>query len=429
MLTAFFGCLFGLLLSGVWIGAALGITAIVIMGFWGGGVAALGSAAWNSLDRYSLCALPGFIFMGQIILASGLGVRIYDSVMPLIARLPGKLLHSNILISAMFAAVLGSSTANAAIVGSVAIPELRKRKYDERLLLGTVCMGGTLGLMIPPSNGFILYGIMADTSIAALFAAGTVPGILLTFFYMAYVGIKGKLTPGIAPAEETRMAWRKTFLSLLQMWPLGVLMFACVGTIYIGFCTPVEGAGIGAFASMIVGRIFGQLGWRQVKIALTQTTEITSMLFFLVLGAMLMSDAIAAVGLPRAIVAWIGSLQLSPISITILMLLMYLVMGCFIDGISMLVATMPFVAPIIGTLGIDPIWFGVCLILVIEIGQVTPPVGLNLFVVRGIGGQDTSLADIFIGAFPLILVALGVLVILVVFPKITVFLPLLLGLA
>lgn len=429
MLMAFLGCLFGLLLSGLWIGAALGITAIVIMEFWGGGVVTLGSAAWNSLGRYSLCALPGFIFMGQIILASGLGVRIYDSVLPLIARFPGKLLHSNILISAMFAAVLGSSTANAAIVGSVAIPELRKRKYDEKLLLGTVCMGGTLGLMIPPSNGFILYGIMADTSIAALFAAGTIPGILLTLSYMSYIGIKGKLTPSIAPAEEKRLPWRETFLSLLQIWPLGVLMFACVGTIYIGFCTPVEGAGIGAFASIIVGRIFGQLGWRQVKIALTQTTEISAMLFFLVLGAMLMSDAIAAVGLPKGIVEWIGSLQLSSISIIILILTMYLVMGCFIDGISMLVATMPFVVPIINTLGVDPIWFGVCLILVIEIGQVTPPVGLNLFVVRGIGGQDTSLSDIFVGAFPLILMALGVLAILALFPKITGFLPILLGLA
>ena len=246
---------------------------------------------------------------------------------------------------------------------------------------------------------------------------------------MSYIGIKGKLTPSIAPAEEKRLPWRETFLSLLQIWPLGVLMFACVGTIYIGFCTPVEGAGIGAFASIIVGRIFGQLGWQQVKIALTQTTEISAMLFFLVLGAMLMSDAIAAVGLPKGIVEWIGSLQLSSISIIILILTMYLVMGCFIDGISMLVATMPFVVPIINTLGVDPIWFGVCLILVIEIGQVTPPVGLNLFVVRGIGGQDTSLSDIFVGAFPLILMALGVLAILALFPKITGFLPILLGLA
>jgi tripartite ATP-independent transporter DctM subunit len=269
---------------------------------------------------------------------------------------------------------------------------------------------------------------MSNTSIAALFAAGTIPGILLALMYMLYIGIKGKMTPGIAPADEKRLPWKDTLLSLLRIWPLAVLMFACVGTIYIGFCTAVEGAGIGAFASIIVGRIFGKLGWREIKIALAQTAETTSMLFFLVLGAMLMSDAIAAVGLPKAIVAWIGDLALSPVWIILLLYVMYLIMGCFLDGMSMLVATMPFVVPILNALGIDLIWFGVCLILLVEIGQVTPPVGLNLFVVRGISGADSSLADIFIGSLPMLLVALGVLAILTIFPKICVFLPALLGL-
>jgi C4-dicarboxylate transporter DctM subunit len=428
MFTTFFTCLFGLLLSGVWIGAALSVTAIVIILFWGGGIDAIGSSAWNSLNRYSLCALPGFIFMGQVILSSGLGTRIYDSVQPLISRLPGKLLHSNILISAMFAAVLGASTANTAIVGSVAIPELRKRKYDEKLTLGTICMGGTLGLMIPPSNGYILYGIMANSSIAALFAAGTIPGIMLALGYMTYIAVKGRLTPGIAPVEEERLPWRATLLSLLQLWPLIILMFACVGTIYIGFCTPVEGAGIGAFTSIIIGRLFGTLNWKEVKTALSKTVEISSMLFFLVLSAMLLSDAISAIGIPRSIVLSIGNLGLPPTLIVVLILLMYLIMGCFVDGISMLLATMPFVVPIIQTLNVHPIWFGVVLILVIEIGQVTPPVGLNLFVVRGIGGPETSLSNIFLGTFPFVMVALVVLVILTVFPGITTVLPVLLGL-
>lgn len=428
MFTAFFTCLFGLLLSGLWIGAALSITAIMIMLFWGGGVDAIGSSVWNSLNRYSLCALPGFIFMGQVILTSGLSTRMYNSVQPFISRFPGKLLQSNILLSAMFAAVLGASTANTAVVGSVAIPELRKRKYDEKLILGTVCMGGTLGLMIPPSNGYILYGVMANSSIAALFAAGTIPGIMLALGYMLYIAVKAKLTPGIAPEEEERLPWGATVASLLQLWPLIILMFACVGTIYIGFCTPVEGAGIGAFASIIIGRLFGTLNWQKVKTALTQTVEISSMLFFLILSAMLLSDAISAIGIPRSIVLIIGDLGFSPALITVLILLMYLIMGCFLDGISMLLATMPFVVPIIQTHNIDPIWFGVVLILVIEIGQVTPPVGLNLFVVRGISGPETSLSDIFLGTLPFVIVALIVLVILMVFPQITTVLPVLLGL-
>lgn len=361
--------------------------------------------------------------MGQIILASGLAIRIYDSVLPLMARLPGKLLHSNILISAMFAAVLGSSTANAAVVGSVAIPELRKRKYNERLLLGTVCAGGTLGLMIPPSNGFILYGVMADTSIAALFAAGTIPGILMALLFMTYIGIKGKLSPNIAPIEEKHLPLKTTLLSLLRIWPLAIIMFACVGTIYIGFCTPVEGAGIGAFASIIMGYLFGTLGWQQIRAALIQTTEIVAMLFFLVLGAMLVSVSISEIGLPRAIVLGIGGLPLSVIQIVLLMFLMYIIMGCFIDGISMLVATMPFVVPIIASLGLDFVWFGVALILVVEIGQITPPVGLNLFVTRGIAGPDTVLSDIFLGAFPLVMIQVVVLVLITGFPEIPTFFP------
>jgi tripartite ATP-independent transporter DctM subunit len=428
MLAAFLGTLFGLLLAGAWIGAALGITAIVIMEFWGGGVVVLGSAAWSSLSLYSLCALPGFIFMGQIILVSGLAVRIYDSVLPLMARFPGKLLNSNILICAMFAAVLGSSTANAAVVGSVAIPELRKRKYDEKLLLGTICIGGTLGILIPPSNAFILYGVLANTSIAALFAAGTIPGIMMALLFMTCIGIIGKITPNIAPVEEERLSPKATLLSLLRIWPLVILMFACVGTIYIGFCTPVEGAGIGAFAAILMGWIFGNLGWPQIKAALVRTTEITSMLFFLVLGAMLMSVALSSVGVPRAIVLGIAGLPLSAMHIVLLIFLMYLVMGCFVDGISMLVATMPFVVPIITSLGVDPIWFGVALIMVVEIGQVTPPVGLNLFVVQGIGGPGTALADIFLGALPFLMITLAVLGIVSVFPDITTFLPSILGL-
>lgn len=428
MLGAFLGSFFGLILSGVWIGVALGITAIVIIQIWGGGIAVLGSVAWSALDIYSLAALPGFIFMGQVLLVSGLGVRIYDSVLPLMARLPGKLLHSNIFISAMFAAILGSSTANAAIVGSVAIPELRKKNYDEKLVLGTICIGGTLGLMIPPSNGFILYGVMADTSIAALFAAGTIPGMIMASLYMCYIAIKGKMKPSIAPGEEQRVPIKTTLLSLLRIWPLAILMFACIGTVYIGFCTPVEGAGIGAFTSIIVGRQFGSLGFKEIKEALIQTTEISSMLFLLVLGAMLLSVAISSLGLPRYIVLSIGKLPLSALNIVLILFFMYLVMGCFIDGISMLLATMPFVVPIISSLGVDFIWFGVALILIVEIGQVTPPVGLNLFVVQGIGGPDTSLSDIFLGTLPFVMLNIFVLVLITVFPEITHFLPRILGL-
>jgi tripartite ATP-independent transporter DctM subunit len=285
MWSALFGTLFGLLASGVWIGVVLGMTGIIIMQFWVGGTAILTGAVWNSLNIYSLCTLPGFIFVGQIVLVSGLSIRIYDAVEPLMARLPGKLLVSNILLSAMFAAVLGVSTANTAIVGSVAIPELRRRKYDERLILGTVCTGGTLGLLIPPSAALIVYGVAADTSIAALFAAGTIPGIIMAFLFMTYIVIRGKITPSIAPVEEKVLPFKATLLSVARIWPLLFLMFACVGPMYLGWATPVESAGIAAFSAMILGRIFGKLNWQTIYLSLKNTTLISAMIFLLILGA------------------------------------------------------------------------------------------------------------------------------------------------
>jgi C4-dicarboxylate transporter, DctM subunit len=324
--------------------------------------------------------------------------------------------------------VLGSSTANAAVVGGVAIPELRRRKYDERLTLGTVCAGGTLALLIPPSNGFIIYGVMADTSIAALFAAGTIPGLITALLFMTYIGVKAKITPEIAPAEEEGLPFKETLLSLFKIWPLVIIMFSCVGTIYLGWATPVEGAGVGAITSIIVGRLFGKLEWQQIKTALIETTEISAMIFFLILGAMLMSVCISELGVPRAIVHAIGELSLSPLQIVGLIFIMYLIMGCFLDGISMMLVTLPFVVPIIAKIGVDFIWFGVVLVIVVEIGQITPPVGLNLFVTRGVAGPQTSLSDIFMGSLPLVIMQLVVVAIITIFPWLTTVLPGLLGL-
>lgn len=428
MWTALFGSLFALLLSGVWIGAALGITAIIVLHFWGVGINLLGSAVWDAVNIYALTTLPGFIFMGQVIEASGISGRIYENVSPLMARLPGKLLQSNILISAMFAAVLGSSSANAAIVGSVAIPELRKRKYDEQLLLGSVCVGGTLGLLIPPSGAFIIYGVMANASIAALFAAGTIPGILLAMGFMLYIGIKGILTPTIAPAGEKGLPFKATSLALIRVWPLVVLMVICILPIYLGLCTPVEGAGMGSVGAIIIGRVFGKLDWRAIKVCLSKATETSVIIFFLIIGASLLSVSASTIGLPRAIIEWVKDLPLSPVAILILIYVMYIVMGCFLDGISMMLVTLPFIVPVITSLGFDPVWFGVQTVLVIEIGLVTPPVGLNLFVVQGIAGSETSLADIFKGSFPFLVITFAMMILLTVFPKIATLLPQLIGL-
>jgi len=428
MWLALFGSLFGLLLSGVWIGAALGITAMIIAHFWGPGIGILASAAWNSINIYSLTTLPGFIFMGYVIEESGISGRIYDSASPLMARFPGKLLHSNILVSAMFAAVLGSSSSNAAVVGSVAIPELRKRKYDERLVLGSIAVAGTLGLLIPPSGAFIIYGVMAQESIAALFAAGTLPGILLALAFMSYIAIKAILTPGVTPAEEKPLPLKATLLSFIRVWPLVLLMIVAIAPIYAGWATPVEGAGIGSLAAIIIGIVFGKLDWQRIKATVVKATETSAMIFFLVIGAMLLATSIATIGAPRALVLWVGGLPLSPTVIMLIIYLLYIIMGCFLDGISMMLVTLPFIVPVVSNLGFDLLWFGVVLVLVIEIGLVTPPVGLNLYVIQGIGGPKTTLTDIFMGSLPFLVITLCVTLLVTAFPQITTFFPHAIGL-
>ncbi len=425
--VAMLGTLFTLLLAGAWIGVALGVSGIVIMEIWGGGVKLLASVLWSSLDIYGLTAIPAFLFMGEIILHAGLAAKMYDSISPLMARLPGKLLQSNIFLCAMFAAVFGSSTACAAAVGSISIPELRKRNYNNRLLLGTVCVGGTLALMIPPSGQFILYGAIAQVSVGALFAAGTIPGALLAMLFMIYLTIQSWLTPQIAPADEKGLPLKETFKSILGLWPLVILMVLCVGPIYAGLATATESAGIGAVASIIVGSTVGTLKLKDIWEAVKETGRITSMLFFIMLGAMIMSIAVSTLGLPRQLIEWVGSLPVSSAVVLIGIYILYIILGCFFDGISMMLMTLPFVYPIVLGMGFDAIWFGVLLVLVIEIALVTPPVGMNLFVIQGVSGPNTSISDVFMGSFPFLVCCCMMLAIISFFPEVVNWFPRLLG--
>jgi tripartite ATP-independent transporter DctM subunit len=328
----------------------------------------------------------------------------------------------------MFAAVLGSSSGNSAVVGSVAIPELRRRKYDEKLLLGSVATAGTLGMLIPPSGAFIVYGALTNVSIASLFAAGTIPGILMAIGFFGYIVIHGMINPNIAPAEEKPLPLKETLVKLVHVWPLFLLMLLCTGPIYVGWCTAPEGAGIGALGALIIGKIFGDLNWQKLKNAMNNTLEVTAMIYFLVIGAMIMSASVTTIGAPRVVVQMVGNLPWSPMVIMICIFIFYVIMGCILDGISMMLVTMPFMAPVVSSLGFDLLWFGVLFIMVSEIGMVTPPVGLNLFVVQGIAGPKTSLLDVFMGSFPFVVIAAITMVIATIFPQIVTLLPRLIGL-
>ena len=415
--------LFTLLFLGAWIGVALGVAGIIIMEIWGGGIALLGGVLWSSLNIYGLTAVPGFVFVGEVILRSGLSAIAFQCISPFAARLPGKLLQVNIVLCTIFAAVFGSSTACAAAVGSIVIPELRKRKYNEELILGTLCVAGTLAFMIPPSSQFVLYGSLVNVSIGALFAAGVVPGVMMSLLFMSYLGIKSHLSPNIVPAEEVTVPLKDALLPLLKLWPLVLIMASCVGPIYLGLATPTESAGIGAIAAILIGMMFGKLQWKSLWQCVMDTSKVTCMLFFIIIGAMTMSTAISQLGLPRQVIEWIGTLPVSPVVILAAIYALYIMLGCLFDGISMMVMTLPFVYPIVLHLGYDAIWFGVMMCLLIEIAMVTPPVGMNLFIVQAVAGDKTTVAQIFNGSVPFLVCALIVLAIITFFPSTVTWLP------
>ena len=415
--------LFALLLVGAWIGVALGITGLIIMFIWGGGLSLLGGVLWSSLNLYGLTAVPAFCFVGEVILRSGLSAMAFECISPLAARLPGKLLQVNIVLCTIFAAVFGSSTACAAAVGSIVFPELRQRKYNEELILGTICVAGTLAFMIPPSSQFVLYGSLVNVSIGALFAAGVIPGLMMSLLFMTYLGVKARVSPEIVPSEEKLLPLKESLLSLLRLWPLALIMIACVGPIYAGLATPTESAGIGAVASIIIAFFFGKLQLKSLWQCVKETTKVTCMLFFIIIGAMTMSTAISQLGLPRQVIEWIGSLTVPPVVIMAAIYLLYIILGCLFDGISMMVMTLPFVFPIVLHLGYDAIWFGVMMCLLIEIGMVTPPVGMNLFMVQAVAGENTTIGQIFRGSIPFLVCSLIVLIIITFVPATVTWLP------
>ncbi len=424
--------LFGLLFMGAWIGVALGMTAFIIMYFWGGGIQLMGGQMWESLNMYGLTAVPAFMFMGEVILRSGLSERAYACIAPLAARLPGKLLQVNIIMCTIFAAVFGSSTACAAAVGSVAIPELRRRKYNDNLILGSICVAGTLAFMIPPSSQFVLYGTIVGVSIADMFAAGVAPGLLMGALFMGYLAVKAKISPEIAPDDEKPQTWGASIKAAFGLWPIVFIMVAAVGPIYAGWCTTTESAGVGALASIIIGAAFGKLRWKEAWVSVKETTRITCMLFFIIIGAMALATVVSSLGMARHTIDYINSLGLSKFWMLVIIYALYMFLGCLFDGISMMLMTLPFIFPITEAMGFDAVWFGVMLCLVIEVAMITPPVGMNLYVIMSVAGKDAegrqaSVWDIFNGSLPFMICSLIVLAVITIWPGFVTYLPSLLS--
>lgn len=421
------GILFTVAFAGVWLGVALAFAGFIMFEFPGGGVGHLvAPSVWGGLNMYTLAAVTCFLLMGQIIIRSGVSARLYGNLSLVVGRLRGGLLHTNIMLCALFSAIFGSSAATAAAVGSIAIPELRHRGYDDRLLLGSITAGGALGIMIPPSGSLIIYGSYAEVSIRALFAGGIIPGIGLALLFMIYIGVRCLVTPKLA-RSEVKLPWKQMLLGALGVWPLVILIAVVLVPILCGWCTATESAGIGVFGALIMGLLFGKLGFKELREAVSETAKICGMLYLLVGGAMILANAVGMLGLPRHLVLTVGSLDMPNWAIMIGIMILYLGLGCIFDGISFMVTTLPFVIPLVMELGYDLVWFGIFLNLLIQIGQLTPPVGVNLYVVQAIAGKGTSIRQIVLSCLPYILIMILAMLLLLVHHPIATWLPTLIG--
>jgi tripartite ATP-independent transporter DctM subunit len=412
------------LAGGAAIGASLGLTGLLIIQLYlHGTIQIAAQVTWNVLTSFALSAVPMFVLLGEILVESGLSQRIYGSIAPLFERIPGKLLHTNIAVCTLFGAVSGSSTATAAAVGSVSYPELCRRGYDKRAVVASLAAGGTLGLLIPPSLSLLIYGAWQEVSIGRLFLAGILPGLMMAALFMAYIFVDGLRRPALTPDADSPPTLRTILTGLVHIWPLAVVVFATLGTIYRGFATVTEAAGLGVFAATVMGFLFGELSISGLWRASLRAVGTLGILFFVVIGAVVLGQSISALGLPRHIVEAAGSLDLSAWQLVVFVVVVYVALGCLFDGISLMLLTLPFIFPLMTSYGFDPVWLGVFITVMIEIGMITPPVGVNLYVLAAITRNELTLPEIAISTIPFWILMLGGTVLLVLFPEIALFLP------
>ena len=409
---------------GLPIGVGLSLTGLAILHFLVGGAEALAvSAVWNVFTSFTISAAPLFIFMGAILMASGLSNVIYSAVSPFFHRVPGKLLHTNIAVCTIFGAVSGTSMGTAAAVGSVAYPELERRGYDRRVVVATLAAGGTLGLLIPPSLSLLIYGATQEVSIGRLFLAGIIPGLMLGMFFMGAIFINAWLRPDIVPGEVEQLPFKTKLRGLMKIWPLGILIFAVLGTIYLGLATPTEAAGLGVAASIFTGAIWGNLTIRKIWEAFVAAALTFGSIGLIVAGALILAQAISILGVPQEIMVTIADLNVSRYAVLALVALLYIVLGCFFDGISLMLMTLPLVFPVLTGLGFDPVWLGVFITILVEIGQLTPPVGINLFVLVALTDGKVSIIQASKAALPYWLLLLAGTLMITLFPPIALYLP------
>ena len=410
--------------SGLALGASLGLTGLILLHFVADGITFVAvDAVWNVLNSFTLSAIPLFIILGEIMLRSEVSKKIYVALSPLFQNIPGGLLHTNIAVCTLFGAVSGSSLSTAAAVGSVAYPEMTERGYDKKMVVGSLAGGGTLGLLIPPSLSLLIYGALTETSIGQLFLAGIIPGVLFAIMFMIYIYFKCMRQPPLAPTDNTVFKFTKIIIDILSIWPFLIVVFAIMGSITFGIATPTEAAGVGVIATIILGKLWGSLTFRKLVEAIFSATLLYASIMFVVIGATILAQAVSLLGIPQSILETVRETNLGPLAVLIIVILVYLILGCFFDGLSLMIMTLPILLPLMIGLGYDPIWLGVIVTIMIEIGQVTPPVGLNLSVLVSVTKEKVSLGETALATMPYWLILLLGIGILTLTPEIALFLP------
>ena len=407
----------------VWIGISLfivGLSGFIFFTDLPSG-AILANTVWNSTSGSTMMALPLFIWMGEILFRSKISQNLFDGLAPWMDAIPGRLLHVNIFACTFFAAVSGSSAATTATVGKITIPELFRRGYDKTLSVGSLAGAGTLGFLIPPSMMMLVYGIIADVSIGKLFIGGFLPGLLIAGLFASYTFLRCVINPALAPANKEGYTWGQRLASLPAIAPVAILILVVLGSIYAGWATPTEAGAVGVTGSLFFAALSRSLGWDVFKTSLLGAVKTSCMIMLICMGAGYLSVVVGYLGITRQLTLFVTSLGLSPYMLVFILAIVYLFLGCLLDGFSMIVMTSPIVLPMISSAGFDPVWFGIFLVLMIELAQITPPVGFNLFVISGLNNDD--IMKIAKAAFPFFLLLALATALITIFPQIALYLP------
>ncbi|HLS16810.1 MAG TPA: TRAP transporter large permease [Paenalcaligenes sp.] len=405
------------------VGAALGVLGLILEPLYSflPLTKAIGEVSWGTSNEFLLVAIPLFIMLGEILLRSGIADRMYNAMSLWLSWLPGGLMHANIGASALFAATSGSSVATAATVGTVALPQIKRQNYNEPLFLGSLAAGGTLGILIPPSINLIIYGVLTDTSVPRLYLAGILPGIGIALLFMLMIAIACTLKPTWG-GKRQRSNWPERMTALVHLLPPLAIFLVVVGSIYAGLATPTEAAALGVVGALILAAFTKRLTLSMLREVFEGTMKTSAMIMLIIIGAAFLNFIMSAIGLTTALTSSITNLGYSPTTMLLVLVVFYLVLGCFMETLSMMVTTIPIIAPVMIALGFDPIWLGIVIIILIEAALITPPVGLNLFVVQSLR-ESGSMNAVMLGSLPFVLMLLAMIGMLMLIPDLALWLP------